>query len=134
MAQIVSDSMRQQTKASIRRSRAKRVDFNGVENANIYGNLNDVVEDDLEINAASSSSSSVAKEGAVWQGVARTVILGMLDRRHDDIDGRSLATEPWYHFELDTFATNAVLAGRAPASFLVTKNQIFVLCVFLFFI
>lgn len=74
------------------------------------------MKDDSE---SAASNSSVAQEGVIWQGLARTVVLGMLDQRHDDIDGRSLATEPWYHFELDTFATNTVLAGRPTASFLV---------------
>lgn len=47
----------------------------------------------------------------------------MLDNRHNDIDGRSLALESWYHFELDGFVANGVLAGRTAGSFLVREFQ-----------
>jgi len=75
-------------------------------------------QDELEV----PRNKPDAKEGFEWHGLARTVVLGMLDKRHNDIDRRSLALES-YHSELDAFAANAVLAGRSPGSFLVRLSN-----------
>jgi hypothetical protein len=70
--------------------------------------------------AASAPRSSLRKrttrtcfEGTVWTGVARTEALAALNPKHDDLNGVSLASEPWYFFDLDTFGANAILAGLA---------------------
>ena len=56
----------------------------------------------------------------------------MFDPTHDDVNKVSLALKDWYHFNLDTFSANAVLAGQKWGSFLVRRfvmlnlNNVFV--------
>jgi hypothetical protein len=49
---------------------------------------------------------------------------GMFDPTHDDVNKVSLALKDWYHFNLDTFSANAVLAGQKWGSFLVSCEML----------
>jgi serine/threonine protein kinase len=63
------------------------------------------------------------RDGTVWMGLARLDALAALNPVHDDLDGVSLASEPWYFFDVDTFGANAILAGLDVGSFLVRLNS-----------
>jgi serine/threonine protein kinase len=89
--------------------------FNGVK-SNVYGSVGAALQ------FAKENDENVF-EGTVWTGLARTEALAALNPKHNDLNGVSLASEPWYFFDLDTFGANAILAGLAVGSYLVRLNS-----------
>lgn len=109
----------------------RRVSANGTQRARLFLDaLLSSTQDECEgeqsrnssgMRSSNNSGNASAKEGAVWHAFARKIALGSLDALHNDIDGVSLALEEWYHFEMDGFTANSILAGRKFGSFLVRR-------------